>query len=120
MTTRKKTTAEPTIRVRVTLNDPEAKLFTSRGPLLHGSVVERPEDEGRRYCARLTAVPVLEGDEEHKLPDVNVEPDGVFSHPNPNKPGTFRVTHKRQLVDVGNSQVRTEEQTAKLAEPDGA
>ena len=63
-------------RVQIHLHNHEAKCFTSKGPLVHGSVVELPADEAgvlvERNCARYT-----EAVEARIEPVVNVEGEYV-------------------------------------------
>ena len=61
-----------TKRVKLTLHGKTSKAFTSKGPLVTGSVVELPTDEAQRFidlgCAQLT-----DDDEARIEPEVNVE-----------------------------------------------
>ena len=64
--------AKKTKRVKLTLHGKTSKAFTSKGPLVTGSVVELPAEEAQRFidlgCAQLT-----DDDEARIEPEVNVE-----------------------------------------------
>ena len=68
--------AKKTTRVKLALHNPEAKVFTSEGPLVTGSVVELPAEEAHRLidlgCAHLT-----EALDVRVEPKVNIE-GGTF------------------------------------------
>ena len=68
----------PGKKMTVTLapHNPRAKVFTSEGPLVHGSVVSLPEDEARRYIERGIAH-LSDDDEQRGEPTVNIE-GGTF------------------------------------------
>lgn len=72
--------AKKTTRVQLALANKFAKAFTSKGPLVHGSVVELPADEAQRFielgCAHLTDV-----DEVRIEPEVNIESGGSDPEP---------------------------------------
>ena len=54
----KKQPTEAVMRIRVRLpGGRNAKLFTTRGPAVNGSVVDLPEDEAQRFCDRELALP---------------------------------------------------------------
>ena len=64
--------AKKTTRIKLALANDSAKAFTSKGPLVHGSVVELPTDEAQRFiergCAHLS-----DADELRVEPAVNIE-----------------------------------------------
>ena len=64
--------AKKTTRIVLALANKSAKAFTSKGPLVHGSVVELPPDEAQRFidrgCAHLS-----DADELRIEPEVNIE-----------------------------------------------
>ena len=92
------------LKVKLTLPSAEAKLFTSMGPLLDGSVVELPRAEAEGYCERGIAIPVLKDlAEDLREPICDVE--AAANNQNPR--GSFRASHRRQLVDLTNAQVRS-------------
>lgn len=68
--------AKKTTRVKLSLHNPRAKVFTSEGPLVHGSIVDLPSEEARRYIERGTAHLSAE-DEQRIEPEVNIE-GGTF------------------------------------------
>ena len=65
-------------KVQIDTHNPEAKVFTSAGPLVCGSVVELPADEAALYVDRKIAR-YTEAPEERIEPLVNVE-DGLDTH----------------------------------------
>ena len=60
------------IRVQLDTHNPEAKVFTSKGPLVCGSVVELPVAEARRLID-LKMARISEAECERIEPTVNVE-----------------------------------------------
>ncbi len=53
-------TQEGITRIKVRLGgDKNAKLFTSCGPAVNGSVIDLPTDEARRFCDLELALPTL-------------------------------------------------------------
>ena len=64
-----------TRRIKLALANEKSKAFTSKGPLVHGSVVTLPTDEAQRFielgCAHLS-----DDDEVRIEPDVNLESGG--------------------------------------------
>ena len=72
--------AKKTTRVRLALHNPKAKAFTSRGPLVHGSVVTLPTEEAQRFIDQ--GVAHLSDDDEVRVePEVNL--DAPASDPEP-------------------------------------
>lgn len=73
--------AKKTTRVKLTLHNSEAKVFTTEGPLVHGSVVSLPTEEAQRLielgCATLT-----DADDVRVEPTVNIE-GGTFERGEP-------------------------------------
>ncbi len=67
-----------TTRVKFALANAKSKAFTSKGPLVHGSVVDLPTDEAQRFvelgCAHLS-----DADEVRIEPEVNLESGGSES-----------------------------------------
>ncbi len=96
--------AKKTQRVKITLPSPEAKVFTSEGPVLSGSVLPLPAEEGASLCERGLAVPALDSDEDSILePACDVE----AAANNPNKHGSYKVAHvRKQTLDTDNAAAR--------------
>lgn len=61
-----------TKRIKVSLHGKGSKAFTSKGPLVTGSVVELPSEEAQRMIDRGSAQ-LTDADEARIEPEVNVE-----------------------------------------------
>ena len=72
--------AKKNTRIKLALANESAKAFTSKGPLVHGSVVELPTDEAQRFidlgCAHLS-----DADQVRVEPEVNLEGGGSDPEP---------------------------------------
>lgn len=93
------------VRVLVKLSNSRAKIFSSKGPLLGGSIVDLPRAEAERFMKLGCALPSFEQDTEEVRPYCDVE----SAANNPNEHGSSKIRHfQRERLNTDNAVVRTE------------
>ena len=95
------------VRVLIKLPNQEAKVFSSLGPLVSGSVVDLPSEEAEQFMARGCALPSFDECENKIAPVCDVE----YAATNENERGSSKARHfqRDRKLNTDNAVVREAE-----------